>query len=479
MGGCVTKSERPTKEKFTIDPSNYVKVKSTDMRETYEVLEKIAEGGFGSVHLCKNKKNKAIRAVKFIKIKDNRASIESLLKEVSILKEMDHANIIKIYEVFRDNLHLKIVTEYCRGGELFDRIVKTKGFSENQAAKYMQQIVSAVVYLHSKNIVHRDLKPENLLFESEESNSALKLIDFGTCKHFSRASKLLERVGSPYYIAPEVISGNYNEKCDVWSLGVILYVLLSGVPPFHGKSDNEILTNILVKEVKFDGKIWKSISPEAISLIRAMLTKDVPTRITAQEVYTSEWMQERTKSNTPDIAIANASLQNLQKFTTTSKLHRATLSYIVNQVMSIDEFSELRTAFAAMDKNGDGMLSVEELKEGLAKFTGENSENIEALLKKVDEDGNGCINYSEFLNAAVNWDKELSSERLAAAFKDFDKDGNGTISVSELIEALGGKKGQEHMFIEMIREADVNGDGQIDLEEFISFMEQVKVSNRM
>lgn len=478
MGGCVTKSQRPSQEKFTIDPRNYVKVKSTDIGETYEVLEKIAEGGFGSVHLCKHKKNKAIRAVKFIPVKGNRASIESLLKEVNILREMDHANIIKIYEVFRDNSHLRIVTEYCRGGELFDRIVKTKGFTENQAAKYMQQIVSAVVYLHSKNIVHRDLKPENLLFESEEANSALKLIDFGTCKHFSKADKLLERVGSPYYIAPEVISGNYNEKCDIWSLGVILYVLLSGVPPFFGKNDNEILTNILVKEVKFDGKVWKNISAEAKNLIKAMLTKEVPIRITAQDVYTSEWMQLRTKSNTPDIVLTGSSLKNLQKFTTTSKLHRATLSYIVNQVMSTDEFSQLRTAFAAMDKNGDGMLSIEELKEGL-KSTGESSNNIEELLKRVDEDGNGCINYSEFLNAAVNWDKELSKERLAAAFRDFDKDGSGAISVPELIEALGGKKGQEHMFIEMIREADINGDGQIDLEEFIGFMEQLKENNRI
>jgi calcium-dependent protein kinase len=202
-----------------------------------------------------------------------------------------------------------------------------------------------------------------------------------------------------------------------------------------------------------------------------MLIKDEDSRLTSKEVFLR-------LNSAPDKKIASASIKNLKKFSITSRIQRATLGFIVNQVMASEDISNLRDTFSALDVNGDGVLSAEELKEGMKNFTGEIMDNIDELLRRVDEDGNGGINYSEFLTAAINWNKELSRERLLIAFKEFDKDGSGAISVQELLEALGGSSKEEHAFIEMIREADVNGDGQIDLEEFISFMEQVKTSNR-
>ena len=210
-----------------------------------------------------------------------------------------------------------------------------------------------------------------------------------------------------------------------------------------------------------------------------MLIKKFTDRMYARELYENIWLQAHGNYLVPDKKIAKNSLKNLSSFHTTSKLHKATLAFIVNQVMSSDEISVLRDTFVALDKNGDGFLSPDELKEAMGKFTGDVANNAEELLKRVDEDGNGCINYSEFLIAATNWEKELSRERLHMAFKEFDKDGNGSISVQELSQALGGTKGQANIFLEMVKEADADGNGEIDLEEFCNFMEKVKEKNRV
>lgn len=487
MGACTSKKSKKNEEKeekeekqYTANPEKFVKVKQENIKNDYEIREKIAEGGFGSVFVGKSKKSGHKRAVKVINLKTGKkVDIVSLMKEVSILKTMDHPNIIKVFEVYQDESAISIVTELCQGGELFDRIVSQGKLTENTAAKYMLQMVSAVQYMHSKNIVHRDLKPENMLFESKKDDAQLKLIDFGTCKHFAKNLNITERVGSPYYMAPEVVSGNYSEKCDVWSLGVILFILLSGSPPFNGNNETEILMNISVKELEFKKQIWKNVSPEAVNLIKKMLTRVAADRPTITEVYNNPWVQKHANNEVPDKDLASKSLRNLANFSSTSKLHRATLAYIVSQLISSEEVSKLRETFTAIDSNGDGLLSADEIKKAMSSLTGELAANVGQILNQVDEDGNGCINYSEFLTAAINWEKELSRERLHQAFKDFDKDGSGSISVSELLEAFGGSRGQTHMFLEMIKEADTNDDGQLDLEEFCEFMEKVKdPSNR-
>lgn len=479
MGKCVSKSEtkadRTVEREYTVDPASFVKVKRENIRNNYEMKDKISEGAFGVVYLALHKSSKSMRAVKMIPItSSDQNSITDLLREVGILKQMDNPFIIKIYEVYQSDTSLCIVTEYCSGGELYNRIVDSGGFSENLAAKYMHQIASAVNYLHSNHIVHRDLKPENLLFETQDPDSRLKLIDFGTCKHFSKNLQLVERIGSAYYIAPEVISGNYTEKCDVWSMGVILFIMLCGSPPFGGRNNGEILSNILMKEPRMDPKKWKHISEEAIELVKAMLNKNIPQRITAAEVVNSKWIKKFLNLDVPNKKLASRSFKNLAKFNTSSKLHKATLSYIVNQMMTTQELANLRDLFSSLDKNGDGLLSLEELKAGASQFSIEFAENIEKIMNQVDEDRNGHINYSEFLVAATNWQKELSRERLQAAFEAFDKDKSGGISVEELVDSLGGGKGQDHVFVEMVKQADTNNDGQIDLEEFIAFMEKIK-----
>lgn len=165
---------------------------------------------------------------------------ETLFGELDILKTLDHPNIIKLYDIFDYREFFYVVTEYCGGGELFAAVKRNHHFSEKDASGILKQLLSAVSYLHSRNIVHRDLKPENIVFntvvDTDFSKGRIKIIDFGTAEIVRKGKNLTAKVGSPFYVAPEVLQQNYNNKCDVWSCGVILYVLLSGYPPFRGRS---------------------------------------------------------------------------------------------------------------------------------------------------------------------------------------------------------------------------------------------------
>lgn len=216
-----------------------------DIRKDYQINEVIGSGAFGEVRKCMSKKTAKIRAVKIIK-RENMTKTEQkqLETEINVLKQMDHPNIVKLFEAYKDKKRYFIVTELCSGGELFDQIIKRPYYSERDAAVVMRQIFSAVAYCHGQNIVHRDLKPENLLLESAGGSSIIKVIDFGTSQSFSPDMKMKQRFGTPYYIAPEVLKGSYDAKCDMWSCGVILYILISGKPPFDGTNDKEILKSV-------------------------------------------------------------------------------------------------------------------------------------------------------------------------------------------------------------------------------------------
>ncbi|CAD8054919.1 unnamed protein product [Paramecium primaurelia] len=220
----------------------------------YEIIKKLGQGGFGEVYQVRHLKTNLIRAVKII----SRQSVENetlLLQETEILKNLDHPNIVKILEVFNDNQHFYLITESLDGGELIDRVRKIKNYSEEIAKIYMKQILSAMIYCHERKIVHRDLKPENILFDTLDINSNLKVIDFGASeKMISR--KLTTKIGTPYFIAPEILRSNgYNEKVDVWSCGVILYILLIGKAPFRGKNQYETLQLVQQAQIDFNGTI--------------------------------------------------------------------------------------------------------------------------------------------------------------------------------------------------------------------------------
>lgn len=205
-----------------------------------------------------------------------------LFNEINNLKDLDHPNIIKINEFFEDEKRYYIVTEICKGGELFDEIVEKGYFAEKDAAKLMKQILSCINYCHLNNIVHRDLKPENILLEKDKDFDKIKIIDFGTSLMFEKGVDIKEKLGTPYYIAPEVLKKKYGPKCDIWSCGVIAYIVMCGAPPFNGDSEKEIINKVKDGRVSFSSPIWNKISPEAKDFIEKLLKVNPDVRLSAQ-----------------------------------------------------------------------------------------------------------------------------------------------------------------------------------------------------
>ena len=209
---------------------------STKFTDDYKLLETLGEGAFGVVGKWENLETGAIKAVKMLsksKIKKN--SLSDIVREIEIVKDLDHPNIVKMYESYEDSKYLYIVTELIQGGELFDELIRRKRFSEEDCAWIIKQVLEALSYWHANNLVHKDIKPENILLDKPKNIKSVKLIDFGTAQKFERAIKMTKVIGTPYYVAPEVLRGSYDEKWDIWGIGVIMFILLSGSPPFNGK----------------------------------------------------------------------------------------------------------------------------------------------------------------------------------------------------------------------------------------------------
>eukprot|EP01017_Pseudomicrothorax_dubius_P023101 TRINITY_DN2479_c0_g6_i1.p1 TRINITY_DN2479_c0_g6~~TRINITY_DN2479_c0_g6_i1.p1 ORF type:complete len:402 (+),score=120.69 TRINITY_DN2479_c0_g6_i1:84-1289(+) len=395
-----------------------------------------------------------------------------MIDEVNILRTLDHPNIIRIYEYYQDEKALYIVTDLCSGGELFDKIIEKKFFNEREAAKILKQIISAVLYCHKHKIVHRDLKPENVLYETGKDDSLIKVIDFGTSKVFDPNQKMTQKFGTPYYIAPEVLRGKYDEKCDVWSIGVIAYVLLCGYPPFNGGSDRIILVKVMKGEYEFKQKDWEKVSEHGKDFVKKLLTYDPDARVTAEAAFNHPWLSEQAPVHMGS-EHAVETLSNLRSFRADQQLTRAALLYISYFLTTLEERDEAIESFRAMDSNGDGMISKEEIFNHFEKVLKLPNAEGEArrVLEQVDVNNNGTIDYSEFLTAYVSRQKLISKQRLESTFKAIDKDGNGFIFAEELSDFLDAKGSQKEQIKEIIEKSDANKDGKISLEEFLNLIE--------
>ena len=440
--------------------------------DNYDVIRQLGKGGYGKVYEVKNKKSGDIRACKHLS-KATIKNLEKFEREIEILIRSDHPNIIKLYEVFESQRSLYLVMEECKGGEIFDRIIqhiqKKEMYSEKDAATLFQQVMSAIEYCHNNGICHRDLKPENILYlnEGAEKDNPIKVIDFGLSQVISSDKKLSTKVGTAYYVSPEILLGEYTEKCDIWSAGVILYIFLSGDPPFNGSNDHAIYTKISKMKFTFPEKKWKNISNEAKDLISHMITPEKE-RYTAKQVLSHPWF---SNASTVPLSELNFDSSFFVDYEKSSELKKMTLLFIASR-LDENEINNLKKSFEAIDNSKDGQITFEELKSGLIQLKSNkmNENEIKELFDLIDVDQNGKIDYTEFLAATLQKKNYLRNERLLEAFCMFDKDNSGQITKDELLQALKAEKSQEKEVEKYIQAVDKNGDGKIDYKEFLDLM---------
>lgn len=451
------------------------------IHEVYNLdKKKLGEGSYGSVFIATNKKSKEVRAVKTIAkaaVKD----MSILRREITIMKAMDHPHIIKLYETFEDNRSIHLAMELCAGGELFDTIIEINHFNEAQAAHVMEHILLAINYMHTQFVCHRDLKPENFLFQKKGGKGGvpieenmLKIIDFGLSCKFKPGVDLKTKAGTPYYVAPQVLNGKYNQACDIWSCGVIMFVLLVGYPPFFGDSDAEVLAKVRLGSFNFVADDWANVSNDAKDLIRAMLKLNVSERFTAEQVLSHTWIKHKAPKSAV-LSLQRDFVGALRGFRSQNKLQKAAL-HIIATNLDEDNIKNLQQIFRQLDVNSDGCLTYQEMIDGLSQSLSEIPKDLEDILKGIDSDGSGQIDYTEFLAAAIDKRKHISEAVLWGAFCVFDKNGDGRISMDELKQVLQDGDVQSMTAAEtlqtIMKEADSNGDGMIDFDEFKAMVMQ-------
>lgn len=455
-----------------VRPGAFVQERQECFEQVYTLDKILGQGAFASVYKCIEKSTGHIRAVKVVNKQGlcmEHFNLRQKLTEIQALKELDHPNILKIYEIYEDKRSFYIVMEYCSGGELFDVVIKRRHFTDREAQTIMFQLLSAVSYFHDRNIIHRDLKPENILLE-DSKEFFIKIADFGNSVIYQNR-KLKGCFGSVYYIAPEVLANNYNQKCDVWSCGVIMYILLTGRPPFNGRTDDEIFKNIKIGTYNIEGDNLPILTDDAKDLIKKLLEKNPERRVTAANALEHRWIKRMNRE--VQASALNHAITSLQEFSSTAKMKTAVGTFIASQLVTHKEIKELKKVFQALDKNGDGRLSKEELMEGYKSTLGtfDLEQKIIEVISKVDSDGNGFVDYTEFIQATLHNEILTSTKNLQAAFRAFDRDGSGRISASELRSLLSdGALSEDALWMDVIKEVDQNGDGEIDLKEFESLL---------
>ena len=467
---------------------------SSDPNKLYIRQKILGRGSFGTVYLVKHKYLSRYFAMKVIKKSSNNNNDEEeekLMNEIEILRKLDHPNILKITDFYSLPNEYNIITEYCQEGELFDEIKLQAPFSEVLAAWYMNQILSAVSYCHNMNILHRDLKPENILIVKRLKNGfhPIKIIDFGTAKIFKKEKSEHLLIGSAYYIAPEVLSRNYTELCDLWSCGVIMYILLTGRPPFNGINEDEIMNRIKEGVYDMSKYPWGVISEDAKDLIKGLLQINPKERYTAKQALNHKWFKnEKVKASQNCYNIKNRQLnkllENLIKYRSDNILRCAVIALLVHNSIQLNQAHDAVKLFNKIDKNGDGKISREELFDGLQQYKKELSneelkEQVNTIFNNIDTDHNNYIEYEEFVRAAIDKNHFLSVNFLQFAFNYFDKDLDGEITIEEVKNKFlqndknkNSFKAQEQLQ-KAFNEIDINGDGKLSFEEFGKMMENI------
>ena len=476
-----------------------------NIRQIYNFEKILGKGSFGLVRIISLKKEPekkfALKIIEKDKVKDK---VYLLEREITILRTMDHPNIINFYETYQDSKYLYIVMEYCSGGDLMDKILQKTHLEEKVVCDIMEKLFSAINYVHKKKIVHRDLKLENVLFFDKSPNSDLKIIDFGLSaivkakfhSFFSHnenpdiaPNDLNSKVGTPLYVAPEVLKGNYSYECDIWSLGVIMFMLLSGDPPFIGTTEDKLFEVIEKGQFSFHGKAWLSVSPKAKDLLTRIFKVNPKKRPIPAQILKHSWFLSFKKNSVNDpmtksdmlhsnnssgaIVVDKNILTMLNSKKHLNKFKKDVLKVLINRLTN-QEILSLKEAFNSIDTEKTGMITCSELMKVMNQNGfNQSEEEVKKIIKRINGEGDShnnhpIINYSDFLAATLDVKKYFNEQKLWNIFKYFDVSNNDYITVDDLKEIMKrtGRIESDSEIVQMIKDNDIAKDGKISFEEF-------------
>ncbi|KAF6162277.1 hypothetical protein GIB67_008406 [Kingdonia uniflora] len=459
-------------------PSSHLSIihnpSGTDIFKKYSLGKELGRGEFGVTYQCtdiETGKTLACKSISKSNLKTE-TDVEDVRREVDIMRHLPkHVNIVSLKEAYEDKDCVHLVMELCEGGELFDRIVARGHYTERAAAIVMRTIIEVIKVCHEHGVMHRDLKPENFLFANETEASPLRAIDFGLSVFFRPGEHFNEIVGSPFYMAPEVLRRDYGQEVDVWSAGVILYILLCGVPPFWAETDEGIAQAIICSAIDFERDPWPKVSEDAKDLVRSMLDPNPYSRLTAQEVIDHTWLQNANTA--PDISLGEIVRARIKQFSIMNKFKRRALRVVADNLPK-EQVAGIKKVFHMMDTDKNGKLTFEELKDGLHMIGQPVPDpDVHLLMEAADINRNGSLNSGEFLTITVHMKKIANEEHLCKAFDFFDKNRSGFIEYDDLRETLLEDNlypDNEQVIRDIMCDVDTDKDGQISYEEFKAMM---------
>ncbi|XP_041026477.1 CDPK-related kinase 7-like isoform X1 [Juglans microcarpa x Juglans regia] len=413
----------------------------------YELGEEVGRGHFGYTCTATAKKGSLKgqdMAVKVIpKSKMTTAiAIEDVRREVKILRALTgHKNLVQFYDAYEDEDNVYVVMELCKGGELLDRILSRGGkYSEDDAKVVMVQILSVVAYCHLQGVVHRDLKPENFLYTSKDENSPLKAIDFGLSDYVKPDERLNDIVGSAYYVAPEVLHRSYGTEADMWSIGVIAYILLCGSRPFWARTESGIFRAVLKADPNFDEAPWPSLSSDAIDFVKRLLNKDYRKRLTAAQALSHPWLANQHDVKIPlDMIVYKL----VKAYVCSSSLRKSALGALA-KTLTAAQLAYLQEQFTLIGPNKSGFISMPNFKtQGAMKNSTDAMKDSRALdyANMVSSIQYRKLDFEEFCAAAISVHQlegmESWEQHARRAYELFEKDGNRPIMIEELASELG------------------------------------------
>lgn len=468
-----------------INKSSFIGQYIADITKAYEFQKELGSGAYGKVFKVKNLKTGKTYACK--KMNKRQISNKDRFKvEIDLLKATDHPFIVKLIDLYEDNIFLYLVMEECFGGELFDRLAKRSReknlYTERETCQIFTKLMTGINYCHAHGVCHRDIKPENILFADRDDLSTLKIADFGLSRVFSSEDKIMTSiVGTTFYMSPEVLNGSYNEKCDIWSAGCILYIMLCGRPPFYAKNDRDLMRKIQSKAYTFNHPEFNTVSIDAKDLISRMLC-DEDKRLSAQGVLDHIWVKQNAPRSKE--LLLELKFDNIAEYSHMNALKKGVFSFIATR-MSNEDVNNLADIFNTLDKNRDGVLTLKEAK-GAIKYLKEEklkgkqvsktvedvASNIEFVFNEMDLDKNGLINYSEFIAATMDHKKLLLKDNIYEAFRMFDSTQSGKFNLKNLTDIIRPTTQDDLNYLKkMFDSFDLDKDGFISYDEFMKALD--------